>query len=160
MLQQKGKWHKTFLTWFGPHLLRGAMPRERNTLDRIKKYKHNLTYAKKESLFTLVAIVFVVMLLTIMLVPLSYLTPSFLNFLQSFSQPSQDYTCLTCLILPPQEHSTKGFFSHRIYKCPHTRNIHTQMNNNWSLHKEHLQKDLENPIIFPKSKRDSKNYNV
>ena len=32
------------------------------------------------------------------------------------------------------------------------------MNNKWFLYKEHLQKDLENPMIFLKSKRDSKNY--
>ena len=34
------------------------------------------------------------------------------------------------------------------------------MNNKWFLHKEHLQKDLENPMIFPKFKRDYKNYTI
>ena len=34
------------------------------------------------------------------------------------------------------------------------------MNNKWFLHKDHLHKDLENPRIFPKSKKDSKNYNI
>ena len=41
-----------------------------NVLDQIKKYKHNLIYTKKNSLFTLATIVFMVMLLTILRAPL------------------------------------------------------------------------------------------
>ena len=62
---------------------------------------------------------------------LSYLTPLLLNFFQSFNQPYLDHTCLTCPILPPEGHLTKGsiYFeeylnSHRIYKCPNTRSTH------------------------------------
>ena len=65
MLQKKSKWHKIFLMWFCPDLL-GAIPREWNTLDQIKKYKHNLTYTKKDIFFTLATIMFVVMLLTVL----------------------------------------------------------------------------------------------
>ena len=61
------------------------------------------------------------------------------------------------MVLSLKEH----LYSHRIYNCPHTKNTHTQeLTNSSYIHREHLQKDLENSMIFPKSKRDSNNYNV
>ena len=56
--------------WFDPHLLYVATPKESNVFDRIKMYKYNLTFTKKDSLFTLAAIVFAVMLLIVQQAPL------------------------------------------------------------------------------------------
>ena len=78
-----------------------------------QKYKHNLTYTEKDSLFTLIAIVLMVMLLIVLQAPLILLNFSLLNSFQNFSQSSLDYTCLTCSILPLEEYSTKGSFSRR-----------------------------------------------
>ena len=41
----------------------------------------------------------------------------------------------------------------------HKEYSHSRINK-WFLYKEYIQKDLENPMKFPTSKRDSKNYNV
>ena len=57
----------------------------------------------KEKLFTIAAIVFVVMLLNILWALLVLLEFSLLNFLQSLSQPSLKETYFQCPILPPEK---------------------------------------------------------
>ena len=74
-------------------------------------YKYNLTSTKKDSLFTLAAIVFAVMLLIIQQAPLVLLDSLALELPSSFNKPSLDHMCFTCPGFPLEEYSIKGSIS-------------------------------------------------